>query len=246
MAGCIRHSFAGPLRRTVPAISSRFHRREHMRRFESSEPHPPRQVPAWQFRNGGLIIRHERNWRARLIKNVHYKTKMYFRFLMLLLVANSLLCCKDGSKTKHPSLTNDELLQLMGGELFEVTVPTDIKAEQFAGLAIRHSDGSIKTMGCSSPWSPGEVVKIVCFAPSNNELRYFYFRVNGWGSGSISNFPNTSQSNPNMKRTGIRAGERLVRYSVDNTIVISEHPEDDDFDVIFHFQDGKKPNQPTN
>ena len=128
----------------------------------------------------------------------------------------------------------------MKGELFEVTVPSDIDSGQFAGLAIRHANGAIDTMGSSTAWTPGKVVKIVCFAPEKNELRYAYFCEGGSGNGSMSNFPIKKQSSPNMKRSGLKAGDWLVRYSIDNTITMSEHPQDDDFDVIFHVQQKKK------
>ena len=131
----------------------------------------------------------------------------------------------------------------MEGDLFEVTVPSDIQPEQFAGLAIRHSDGTIDPLANSNSWTPGEVVKIVCFAPDKNEFRYAYFREEGDGKGSTTNFPITQQSSPNMKRSGIKAGERLVRYSVDSTMAMSEFPQDDDFEIIFNIQNNKKQNK---
>lgn len=132
----------------------------------------------------------------------------------------------------------------MKGELFEVIVPSDIDPEQFAGLAIRHASGSIDTMSSSTAWTPGQVVKIVCFAPEKNEFRYAYFREVGSGNASTSNFPITKQSSPNMKRSGLKAGDWLVRCSINDSITMSEHPQDDDFDVIFHVQGKKNANKP--
>lgn len=164
---------------------------------------------------------------------------------MHLLLAVTLMSCKDSSKqSRSPSLTNEELLRSMKGELFEVTIPSDMDSEQFAGLAIRHSDGSIDSMGSSNTWTPGEVVKIVCFAPEKNEFRYAHFSEGGSGNGSTSNFPITKQSSPNMKRSGLKAGDWLVRYSIDNSITMSERPQDDDFDVIFHVQEKKSADKP--
>jgi hypothetical protein len=163
-----------------------------------------------------------------------------------MLLAVALVSCKDSSNTQSraPSLTNEELLQLMKGELFEVTVPSDIDPEQFAGLAIRHANGSIDSMVSSNAWTPGKVVKIVCFAPEKNEFRYAYFSEGGGGNASTSNFPITKQSSPNMKRSGLKAGDWLMRYSIDNSITMSERPQDDDFDVIFHVQENKNANKP--
>jgi hypothetical protein len=168
---------------------------------------------------------------------------MHSSIFIPLLLAASLVRCKDNSESRSPSLTNEELLRLMKGELFEVTIPSDIDPEQFAGLAIHRADGSIDTMSSSNAWTPGQTVKIVCFAPDKNEFRYACFREGGIGSGSTTNFPITEQSSPNMKRLSLKPGDRLMRYSIDNRMTMSEQPQDDDFDLIFHVQEKKKAQQ---
>jgi hypothetical protein len=125
----------------------------------------------------------------------------------------------------------------MYGELFEVIVPNDIEQDQLAGLAIRYTDGKIVPMERSTGWTRGEAVKVVCFSPDKNTLRYAYFRKNGRSCGLITNFPITAQVSANTKRVGLTEGERLVRYSRDNVIAVTGEPTGDDFDVVFHVQD---------
>ena len=181
------------------------------------------------------------------INTVRSKTGMNIRLFIAFIWITTLVGCEKKSEAeispKSPSLSNDELLQLMGGELFEVIVPSNIDPEQFAGLAIRYSDGSIDTMSSSNSWTPGQIVKIVCFAAEKNEFRYAYFREGASGSGLTTNFPITEQSSPNGKRSGLKAGEQLMRYSTDNSMTVSGHPQGDDFDVIFHVQEKKKANK---
>ena len=161
---------------------------------------------------------------------------MHLKIIALTLFLASLIGCKD-QEPRAPSLTNDQLLQLMDGELFEVTVPDDIEEDQFAGLAIRYSDGKLDIIGSTTGWTPGEVVKIVCFSPEENIFKYAYFREMGRGSGSTTRFPVTEQVSPNGKRVGLSEGERLVRYSRDNSITVTGDATGDDFDVIFHVQE---------
>ena len=168
---------------------------------------------------------------------------MHLKILAIVLSAACVLGCKDSASTKKPSLTNDELLQLMEGELFEVKVPDSIKSDQFAGLAIRHSNGTIDTFSSSNGWVPGETVKVVCFSPKKNVFRYAYFRESGSGSGSTSNFPITQQVSANMKKSGLKEGEQLIRCSKDNSVTIAGAPQGDDFDVVFHVQERTKGEQ---
>ena len=167
---------------------------------------------------------------------------MHLKIIALTLFLASLVGCKD-QESRAPALTNEQLLQLMDGELFEVTVPDGIQEDQFAGLAIRYSDGKLDTMGSSTGWTPGEVVKIVYFSPEENIFRYAYFRELGRGSGSTTRFPVTEQVSPNMKRVDLSEGERLVRYSRDNSITVTGDATGDDFDVIFHVQEKPKGEQ---
>ena len=167
---------------------------------------------------------------------------MHLKIVALTLCLASLVGCKD-QVSRAPSLSNEQLLQLMDGELFEVTVPEGVEEDQFAGLAIRYSDGKLDIMGSSTGWTPGEVVKIVCFSPEDNIFRYAYFRELGRGSGSTTRFPVTEQVSPNMKRVGLSEGARLVRYSRDNSITVTGDATGDDFDVIFHVQEKSKGEQ---
>ena len=141
-------------------------------------------------------------------KDCSPKKLMHLKILAIVLSAACVLGCKDSASTKKPSLTNDELLQLMEGELFEVKVPDSIKSDQFAGLAIRHSNGTIDTFSSSNGWVPGETVKVVCFSPKKNVFRYAYFRESGSGSGSTSNFPITQQVSGDL---GVRLHAAFVR-----------------------------------
>ena len=144
--------------------------------------------------------------------------------------------CESNSSSGSPTLTNQELLELMGEDAFEVVVPDNIKPEQFAGLALKFSDGRIDTFGSSNQWVPGEKVKIVCFRPEGTTFRYAYFRESGSGDGSTANFPETKQRAANPKRRNLAEGDQLMRFSVDNSIrvVPTNNPDGDDFDVIFH------------
>lgn len=124
----------------------------------------------------------------------------------------------------------------MGGELFEVRVPPDIDSNRFAGLAIRHADGTLETMGGVSGWTPGEPVKIVCFSPDKGTFRYACFLGRGIFRGSTTRFPvmEDGLSSPNSQRTGLAPGDRLIRYSKDKHLAATGDAEGDDFDIIFH------------
>lgn len=158
--------------------------------------------------------------------------KRYILFIATL--AFSLIGCKQNKPESKPSLTNEELLQLMGGTLFEITVPDSIKAGQYAGLAIRYSDGTIKPMSSSTGWVAGEVVKYVCF--SEDRFKYSYISKNAGGRGSQKLSEHSGINTINTKRTGLVEGEMLMRFSKDDVIVGSDRPEGDDFDIIFHVQ----------
>ena len=164
--------------------------------------------------------------------------KRYILFIATL--AFSLIGCKQNKPESKPSLTTDELLQLMGGELFEITVPDSIQEDQHAGLAIRCSDGSIKPMGSSTGWLPGEVVKFVCFTNDENRYKYSYLREKADGRGSMMLPEHRGMNTINTKRTGLVEGEMLMRFSKDAVIVGGDLPEGDDFDIIFHVQKKNK------
>ncbi len=56
-----------------------------------------------------------------------------------------------------------------------------------------------------------------------------------FGRSSTSNFPATKGS-ISIKHRGITEGEGLMRFSLDDSINMSDSPEGDDFDIIFHVQ----------
>ena len=127
----------------------------------------------------------------------------------------------------------------MEGELFEVRVPPDIDSKQFAGLAFRHADGTLETMGGFSGWTPGELIKIVCFTPDKQTFRYACFLDRGIFRSSTTRFPvlEGGLSSPNQQRTDLAPGDRLIRYSKDDHLAATGNAEGDDFDIVFHVQD---------
>ncbi len=141
-------------------------------------------------------------------------------FALLLLIGLASGCRESPAPPKNASLTNEQLLKLMGGELFELRIPMDIRPEQHAGLALRHADGKRVTMASSSGWVPGEIVKVACFAVEGSEFRYACLTEKGVLRGTNTRFPvvagNPSATNP--KRTDLQPGEFLVRYSLDNSL----------------------------
>lgn len=163
---------------------------------------------------------------------------MYRPFLALLLIGLTCGCRETPAPPEAASLTNEQLLKLMGGELFEVRLPMDIRPDQHAGLAIRHADGKRVTMGSTSGWIPGEIVKVVCFAVEGSEFRYAFLTDRMVFRGSNRQFPLVadSPSCQSTKRTGLQPGEFLVRYSMDNHLAVTGDAQDDDFDIVFHVQ----------
>ena len=163
---------------------------------------------------------------------------MYRPFLALLIIGFASGCRQSPAPPEAASLTTEQLLKLMGGELFEVRVPMDIRPEQHAGLAIRHADGKSVTMGSTTGWVPGEVVKVVCFSVEGSEFRYSMLTDKMVFRGSNRQFPAVadSPSCQSTKRTGLQPGEFLVRYSMDNHLAVTGDAQGDDFDIVFHIQ----------
>jgi hypothetical protein len=163
--------------------------------------------------------------------------------ILTCLTASLLLSCKEdpiGEKSLENKtsdkleLSTDELLQLMGGELYEVVAPDDIKPENFAGLGIRSSDGSIRSFSGTNHWKPGEVARVVCFRVKDNTFEWAISRNGDFGRGSSPRFPVIKDYSFSENHKGLSFGEMLVRFSTDETITLSDHPQDDDFDIIFH------------
>ena len=158
---------------------------------------------------------------------------------LLLLIGLACGCRESTAPPESASLTNEQLLKLLGGELFEVRIPMDIRPEQHAGLAIRHADGKRVTMASTSGWVPGEIVKVACFAVEGSEFRYAFLTERMIFRGSNTRFPVVADnpSSTNSKRTNLQPGEFLVRYSMDNRLTMTGDPEGDDFDIVFHVQE---------
>ena len=165
---------------------------------------------------------------------------MIKRISTFILLTCFLAGCKEATITQNPSLSNNEILQLMDAEVFEVQIPDDIQPDQFAGFATKYSDGTIKPMSSRNGWTPGEVVKLVCFAPKKNIFKHAFFSQSGNGQGLTTKFPITNDYSVGTKRTDLSVGEQLIRYSTDNSITLSEQPEGDDFDLIFHVHKTQK------
>ena len=93
--------------------------------------------------------------------------------------------CKSGSDEEgaRHAITNDELLQLIEAEVFELVVPEDVTPDHFAGLAIKYSDGRIDPLVQSAGWRPRGRVKLVCFHPKNGHFEYAF------GHGGILRSP---------------------------------------------------------
>jgi hypothetical protein len=134
-----------------------------------------------------------------------------------------------------PSLSNEQLLQSMEGEIFEVTLPRNLTSEDSAGLAVLRPDGKIEHLTDSTGWDGIRKVKVICFPREQGGFRWVFFYQNMSLRGRLPNFPKNLASSINGNRNGISPGQRLIRFSEDGSVNdASPLPTGDDFDLIFY------------
>ncbi len=152
-----------------------------------------------------------------------------------LLIFPVTLACLSGCKPKpvEVTLTADELLKALGGELFEVTTPRSINPSAIGGLAIRHADGRIEPSGGISSWKPDTLYKVILLRSDPSGLKAVIFNETLRMEMNFSSIPGNATCLYNPKRTGIGEGEWLFRFSQDNSVTSGDKATDDDCDVIF-------------
>jgi len=145
-------------------------------------------------------------------------------------------CGKEPSK---PTLTTDELLKVLGAELFEVTTPKTLDSKVVGGLALRYSDGRITPILLASPWKPDTTYKVIFLPGDGGAFKFVVFNDTNSCRGAPPKLPQmlSQTANPKGRRLGV--DEWLMRYSPDSSLAAGDKVIENDIDVISHFIDDK-------
>lgn len=151
--------------------------------------------------------------------------------LAIALLLGFLASCSE-PPGRSVSLTAEELLQALEGELFEVKLPTDLKETDQIGISFRPAGKEPRSSGSfSGGLVPGEVVKVILFHPVDETCRYSILSRNGRFSGNVRVGPHQNFA-INSERKGILTGDWLLRTSRDPSVVIGGEPGQDDGDIV--------------
>lgn len=142
------------------------------------------------------------------------------------------------STPKPTSITADELLLAQGGQVFTVTIPNTVDPKAFAGLALKHFDGTISPFGSSNSLKPDQELKVFVFDPKAGSLRYAILGKNGYTQrGEATNFPSFGMQAPNPISVGIGVDQPIMRFARSNTVSLPFGDlAEGEFDLIFHIQ----------
>jgi hypothetical protein len=141
------------------------------------------------------------------------------------------------TKPQRASITPDELLIALNGQVFTILTPSKVDSKAFAGLALKYPDGRIDPFSSGNGLKPDQELKVILIDPKKGSLRYAILGDGFMQRGESTNFPGFSIRTPNPISTRIGIDEPLVRFGIGTS---SSLPYGDlregEFDLIFHIQ----------
>ena len=149
---------------------------------------------------------------------------------MLSSVALGLAGCAEEQESAE--LTTQELIDVLGIDVFEVAMPEDLERDRNVGLALRSADGTIKPLFKSTHWPAGVALKLTL----RDEGEKLVFGAVGDGENSriiITLGIESKTRTSNTASGSLPLGTWLRRYSSDGTITSRDEPDETDTDLIF-------------
>jgi|GEM_PF-4785277 len=156
----------------------------------------------------------------------------------LLLILPGLLAIAGCNKNQKPALSNHQLLDAMGGYVFEIEVPASVPPKDSAGLAILRPGGKVETLGGSLIGERTGTITVVCFSPDEGNFRWkVFYEEDRSIEAKIRHFPKSSAHSTIATPKGNAPGDTLIRFSADGSVNHTPGPPTgDDFDLIFHVE----------
>lgn len=145
----------------------------------------------------------------------------------------------SGGQAAAAQVSSDELIQVLGGEVFTVTAPAGTDPAAIAGLALRYGgeDARIDPIGGATGYSAGESLRVVLLRQSGGVVRFGILGSDGLRDGMEATLPDFPAVVVNSKRQGLEGGEWLARFG------LTGQPDDSaaeagegEADLIFHLQ----------
>lgn len=136
-------------------------------------------------------------------------------------------------------MSSDELIQVLGGEVFTMKAPAGTDPGTVAGLALRYGgeDGRIDPLGGATGYSAGEDLRVVLFRQPGGLMRFGILGSDGLRDGMEATLPDFPAAAVNDHRDGMADGAWLVRFG------LTGEPDDgaaeageNEADLIFHVQ----------
>lgn len=136
-------------------------------------------------------------------------------------------------------VSSDELIQVLGGEVFTLGVPAGTDPGAVAGLALRYGgeDGRIDPIGGVTGYAGGEALRVVLLRQPGGVMRFGILGSDGLRDGMEARLPDFPAATVNPQRQGLADGAWLVRFGlIDEPDSSAVEAGEGEADLIFHIQ----------